>query len=79
MGQLLSSPAHYPARRPLSAGRRRLALALVDALGELLDDLGVEGVEVVGFAAADQPLVDVDLLVDPLGAGVAQVGLQARP
>ena len=56
-----------------------LNLQLERASRELLDDLRVERLEVVGLAAADQPLVDVDLLVDPLGAGVAQVGLQARP
>jgi hypothetical protein len=51
----------------------------VHALGELLDDLRVEGIEVLGLAAADQAPVDVDFLVDPLGPGIAQVGLQARP
>jgi hypothetical protein len=50
-------------------------LALVD----LLDHLGDERREVVGLATGDQAVVDVDLLVDPLGAGVAQVGLEARP
>src|SRR2546423_4961782 len=53
--------------------------ALVDALGKLLDDLRLEGLEVVRLAAGDQALVDMDLLVDPLGAGIAQVGPQARP
>jgi hypothetical protein len=60
----------------LCAGRR-LALALVHTLGELLDDLLVEGIKVVGLTAAHQALVDVDFLVDPLGSGVAQVGLKA--
>src|SRR4051794_9881279 len=55
------------------------ALALVHALGELLDDLGLERFQVFRFAAGDQSLVDVDFLVDPVGAGVAEVGLQARP
>jgi hypothetical protein len=49
------------------------------SLGELLDELGVESVKVIGFATGDEALVDVDFLVDPLGAGVAQVGLQAWP
>ena len=39
----------------------------------------VEGGQVVGLAAGDQVAVDDDLLVLPVGAGVAQVGLQARP
>jgi len=34
----------------------------VDSLGELLDDLRVEGRQVIGLAAGDQALVDVDLL-----------------
>jgi MFS family permease len=63
----------------LCVDRRLLAPAVVHALGELLDDLRVEGIEVVGLAAAHQPPVDVDFLVDPLGSGVAQIGLQAGP
>ena len=39
----------------------------------------VEGRQVVGLAAGDQVAVDDDLLVLPVRAGVAQVGLQARP
>jgi hypothetical protein len=38
-----------------------LALGLVDVLGELLNDLRLERFEVIRFAAADEPLVDVDL------------------
>ena len=38
-----------------------------------------KAVEVVGLAAGDQVAVDDDLLVHPVRAGVAQVGLQARP
>src|SRR3954469_22316081 len=50
---------------------------LVLALAELLDDLVAEGLEVVRGAARDEPLVDVDLLVDPLAAGVLDVRPQA--
>jgi len=52
---------------------------LVLALGELLDDLGAEGRQVVGRAARDKPLVGDDLLVDDVSAGVADVGPDARP
>ena len=44
-----------------------LALLVVLALGELLDDLGAEGLEIVGLAARHESVVDDDLLVDPLG------------
>ena len=49
------------------------------AVGDRLEQGGVEGREVVGVAAGDEVAVLDDLLVDPLGAGVAQVGLEARP
>jgi len=48
----------------------------VATLGELLGDLGAEGIEVVRLAAGDEALVDDDLLIDPFPAGVADVGLQ---
>jgi hypothetical protein len=51
----------------------------VAALGELLDDLGVEGRQVGRLAAGDQAAVGVDLLVDPGPAGVLDVGPDARP
>src|SRR5436190_3006488 len=57
----------------------RLALFGVNALGELLHDLVAERIEVIGLAAGDQPRVHVDLLVDPVPAGVADVRLEARP
>src|SRR3954451_25371947 len=44
-----------------------------------LDQPGVEGRQVVGLAAGQQVAVHDDLLVDPGGACVADVGLQARP
>src|SRR5213076_1825281 len=71
-------PASCSARCALRAARgprAGLLAHLVGALGELLDHLVVEGGEVVGLAAGHEALVDDDLLVDPLAAGVADVGL----
>ena len=61
------------------AAPRRCGASCVAALGELLDDLGAEGRQVVGVAAGHEALVDDDLLVDPVGARVAQVLLQRGP
>src|SRR5213082_2796256 len=47
--------------------------------GELLDGRLAERVEVGGFAACDEALLDDDLLVDPRAAGVADIGAQAWP
>src|SRR3954447_8375949 len=44
--------------RVRSARGRRLALAVVDALGDLLDRLGAESVEIVRLAARHEPAVD---------------------
>src|SRR3954471_8140876 len=60
-------------------GAGRLRHVLVPALAELLDRLRAEAGDVVGLAARDEALVDVDLLVDPGAAGVADVGLERRP
>lgn len=49
------------------------------AVADRLEQGGGEGREVVGVAAGDEVAVLDDLLVDPLRAGVAQVGLEARP
>src|SRR3954447_2320473 len=70
-----------PSLRPwwLRGADGRLALLGVNALSELLHDLAAEGVEVVGLAARHQARIDVYLLVDPVPAGVADVGLEARP
>src|SRR6185312_8187867 len=69
-----------PPRNAGSAGRRSpLALGGVRAFGELLDDLSAERRQVVGLAAGDEAAVGDDLLVDPVGARVAQVGLEAGP
>jgi hypothetical protein len=50
---------------------------------EAVDDLAAERLEVVRLAAADEDvravLADHDLLVLPVGTGVAQVGLHAGP
>src|SRR5919206_2941117 len=66
-------------RRSRLGVQRLLALLRVLALGELLDHLRVERRDVVRLAARDEALVDVDLLVHPVAAGVADVGLDARP
>src|SRR3954452_16338401 len=55
-----------------------LLLGLVRALGDLLDELGAEGGQVVRVAARDEPGVHVDLLVDPRAAGVLDVRPQRR-
>src|SRR5215210_2845850 len=57
-------------------GAGGLRHVLVPALAELLDRLRAEGGDVVGLAARHEALVDVDLLVDPRAAGVADVGPQ---
>jgi amino acid efflux transporter len=49
------------------------------AVRQRLEEGGVEGRQVVGVAARDEVAVLDDLLVDPLRAGVAQVGLEAGP
>ena len=46
------------------------ALARVLPLGELLDHRRVERRDVIGLAAGHKSLVDDDLLVDPVTAGV---------
>jgi hypothetical protein len=48
----------------------------VASLGELLDDLGAEGRQVIRLARRDETLVDDDLPVDPAAAGVENVGFQ---
>src|SRR5215212_6862723 len=63
-------------RAPRTSGAP--GLLFVDALGELLDDLGAERRQVVGVAAGHQALVGHDLLVHPLPSGVADIGLERR-
>src|SRR3954471_18699989 len=63
---------------PMSGGHAAGLLG-VPALGDLLDELGAERREIVRVARAHEALVDVDLLVDPGGAGVLEVRLQRRP
>src|SRR3954471_4027853 len=64
----------------LRGGRRARGLrhVLVAALAELLDRLLAEGGDVVGLAARDEALVDVDLLVDPPAAGALDGRLPRR-
>jgi len=50
----------------------------VGPLGDLLDELPPEDVEILMVPAGDEPAIDDELLVDP-GARVLDVGLQARP
>jgi len=52
---------------------------VVNALAELLDDLRAERGQVVGLAAGDQAPVDDHLLVHPIAAGIANIGLQRGP
>ena len=59
-------------QQPLRGNDRVLGI-----LGDLLDQLGVEGGQVVGRPAGDEAVVDHDLLVDPGGARVGEVGSQA--
>src|SRR5215831_5464245 len=70
------------ARRALSRTRsrsRKTAAGSSAAFGDGGEERLVERVEVVGPPARDEVGVDVDFLVDPRRACVAQVGLQARP
>src|SRR5437764_3334277 len=75
--------AMFATVRTSSSVVMRLALGRHPGRLEDLDQLGVEGREVVRLAAADDRAgavgVDVDLLVDPGAAGIADVGLQAGP
>jgi hypothetical protein len=43
------------------------------ALGELLDDLGAEGRQVIRLSTGDEARVDDDLLVDPRATRVLDV------
>ncbi|CAN5796112.1 hypothetical protein BH24CHL6_BH24CHL6_06580 [soil metagenome] len=76
-------PAPFLRRRmKLQAGATRggtggHGLALVPTLGDLLHHLAAEGVEVVRPAAGHQTMIDMNLFVDPLTAGIANVRLQA--
>src|ERR671937_2966942 len=51
----------------------------VPTLCELLDDLRVEGGQVVRLAARDEAGIDDDLLINPRRSRVAEIGLEARP
>jgi hypothetical protein len=47
--------------------------------GQGFDELVAEGGDVFGFAAGDEVTVLDDFLVDPVGAGVGEVGLDGGP
>src|SRR5215218_3244448 len=59
---------------PLARGSTRVT-PLADLLGQLL----AEGREIVRPAARHEAVVHHDLLVDPIAAGVADIGLNRRP
>src|SRR3954454_1171309 len=66
-------------RAPRSRVRRSGALAGADWLvSELADDAVAEGRQVVRGAARGEVAVGDDLLVDDVGARVAEIGAQAR-
>src|SRR5690606_16957121 len=69
-----------PERRPfLHSPTRRDPLARrVPTFRELLHHLSVERRDIVRFTAGHQPLIHDYLFIDPLGARVAQVGLDRR-
>ena len=72
----LEAPAHV--RLTLDAREPAFAVTPV-ARCEHLDQLRVEGRDVVGLAARHEAAVDDDFLVDALRAGVLEVGRQQRP
>ncbi len=47
----------------------------MDAFGELFDHLSIEGGNVGGFAAGHEAVINHHLLINPLGAGIFQIGL----
>src|SRR4030095_10134838 len=57
-----------------AGGRPRMA-----ALREFLDHFPIEGQQIVGLAARNDPAMDDDFLVDPLGARILEVFLERRP
>src|SRR5205085_10379153 len=63
----------------LERRNRDCFLGLVFPFAELLDHFSIECRDVVRFAAGDQPIIDDDLFVNPLAAGVLDVGLDRRP
>src|SRR4051812_31135804 len=62
----------------LPRGHRLLALAGMNAFAELLDELLAERGQIVRVTRRDEPLADDALLVDPVAAGIADVGRQRR-
>src|SRR5688500_3999281 len=75
----MGSPWAGSARCALLLDAARLAAGTMAALAEHLDQLAVERRQVRGLAARHQAAIHHDLLVDPLRAGVHQVGFQRWP
>src|SRR2546425_7317941 len=79
------APGARPGRsRDFPAALRRLCLGLcclclVATLGELFDQLLVEGGKVLRSPARDEAVFDDDLPVDPVAPSVPDVGLKRRP
>lgn len=48
----------------------------MSSFGELFDELGAEGREIVRIAAGDEPFVDDHFLIGPAPPGILDVGLQ---
>src|SRR6204780_5367555 len=72
--------AEAPPLHPNFPCNRSLGCALPSTrAGKQPDDLRIERRDVIRTAARHQTLVDDDLLVDPIGAGVLEIGLQRRP
>lgn len=49
-------------------------LASVDAFGELFQHGAVEGRNIIRVATGDQALIGDRFLIDPVGAGIFQIG-----
>jgi hypothetical protein len=46
------------------------------AFADLLDHFGAEGRQIVGLARCDEAVIDDDLLIHPIGAGIGEIGLE---
>jgi hypothetical protein len=55
--------------------RDDLRRAGVNSFGDLFDHLAIEGGDVVRLAAGHEPLIDDDFFIDPICAGILEVGL----
>ena len=75
-----------PAFYALESGRQFLGYFCPGAFrlgvfraGKLLDDSLVESGKIIWLAAGCQVSIDNNLLIDPIGASILQVGLQRGP